>query len=742
MDVRFWRRLMVAFIGMLALMLAPPGLAQVKVSTNSTSHAPPLVLPPAVTEHPIAGDGMHIVLVSNDLGMHCSDLDSRIVSILPPFNVVHAQVIQIGSTPILLTAGSVNLIYSAANNANDPALANAPVTATNGATFKNNAGEVLIATYGPLYPPGLLAAFFPTAATQHGDLGLPVPDLYQLYLGSGALSWHQATMPAVTRSTFDPNTGYPTLLQGHPYVANVGQVFRVFDPSWPLFVKFPFGYAANGTNWFAAEGIPMAPFDDAGRENPFALMRVQARDNTSGKVLATTDTVVPVSGETNCKTCHLPASYSGSNGYGTGRLTTPTLPNTDPKFGSVITWVSEEWAADINILRVHDIMHGTKLYVGFNRKTGDSPKPVLCQTCHYSPALDLAQAGPQDGNGSFQTQHESMSRVMHNSHGMLMINGAPLFPTMPPPNDPRRIPTNGQNITPFTQQTLEATCYQCHPGKRTQCLRGTMFAKAGAVCQDCHGQMTQVGNDFSRNKPGGGFILASDFYTNPQTPRVPWANEPTCGSCHTGDANSNLVGKAGTLPASDNIRLIQTFLTTDSKATPILPTNLRFAEPRVTSGPATGNPQLFRVSTGHGGVFCEGCHGSTHAEWPLADANANDNVTATQLQGHTGKLLECEACHTGSLGATLGGPHGMHPVGNKGYTAGWISAHPDFTERTGTTACKACHGVSGLGTVLATVAIDRPNLRCESGALCKSGKITLLAGSKVSCNLCHANQIH
>ena len=682
------------------------------------------------------------MLVANDLGMHCADLDSRIASILPPFNVVHAQVIQVGSTPILLSSGSVHLIYSATLNANDPILANPPVTAANGATFKNNAGQVLIATYGPLYPPGVLAAFFPTAATERGDLGLPVPDLYQLYLGSGALSWHQATMPAVTKAQFDPNTGYPTVFQSRPFIANAWQVFRLFDPSWPMFVKFPFGYAANNTNWFAAEGIPMAPFDDAGRENPFSLMRVQARDNTTGNALATTDTVVPVSGETNCKTCHLPAGYPGSNGYGTARLRTPTLPTNDPTFGKVITWVSEEWAADINILRVHDVMHGTKLYVGYAKSNGESPKPVLCQACHYSPALDLAQVGPQDGNGKFQTTHESMSRVMHNAHGLLTEGGAPLFPTMPPPDDPRRIPTGGQNITPFTQQILEATCYQCHPGKRTQCLRGTMFAKAGVVCQDCHGQMTQVGNDFSRNQPGGGFILASDFYTNPQTPRVPWANEPTCGSCHTGDATSNLVGTPGTIPANDNIRLIQAYLSTDPKATPILPTNLRFAEPPVASGSAKGNPQLFRLSTGHGGVFCEGCHGSTHAEWPLANPAANDNVTATELQGHTGKLLECEACHTGNLPVGLGGPHGMHEVGATGYTLAWVKAHPDYTERTGTTACKACHGGLGQGTVLATAAIDRPNLPCENGAMCRNGRITLTAGSQISCSLCHKNPVH
>ena len=41
-------------------------------------------------------DNDYAVLSANDLGMHCADLDYKIFSILPPFNVVHAQVIRLG----------------------------------------------------------------------------------------------------------------------------------------------------------------------------------------------------------------------------------------------------------------------------------------------------------------------------------------------------------------------------------------------------------------------------------------------------------------------------------------------------------------------------------------------------------------------------------------------------------------------------------------------------------------------
>jgi hypothetical protein len=69
---------------------------------------------------------------------------------------------------------------------------------------------------------------------------------------------------------------------------------------------------------------------------------------------------------------------------------------------------------------------------------------------------------------------------------------------MPPPTDPSRFnPTTGKpEINAFVQDKLAGSCYQCHREKH-QCLRGAMFN--GLVCQDCHGSMRQVGNDFSIN---------------------------------------------------------------------------------------------------------------------------------------------------------------------------------------------------------------------------------------------------
>jgi hypothetical protein len=346
-------------------------------------------------------------------------------------------------------------------------------------------------------------------------------------------------------------------------------------------------------------------------------------------------------------------------------------------------------------------------------------------------------------NGRNQLAHQSNSRVMHGHHGSLPDK---LFPAIPPP-----IQAADGTITNQAERmaALEESCYQCHPGKDTQCLRGAMF-NGGMLCSDCHGNMAQVGDDFSKNvSPAnpGAFILAKDFYTNALTPRVPWANEPGCGSCHTGDAGSNLAGstdvlvnQADTYGNPDGIRLRQAFKTKDAKATPIVPTNKRFAEPLVPAShngfanPGTGNPKLYRVSTGHGGVMCEGCHGATHAEWPNANPKANDNVTAMQLQGHTGTITECSTCHdTSQLAAgTQGGPHGMHLVNDRRF---WKESHKGAAKaengKPGGGTCGACHGSDHRGTVLSRAPVAR-------SFLVESTERTVQAGQPVGCDLCHS----
>ena len=67
------------------------------VSINSTSqnHLDGAPLEP-VQEQPFIDLNEFTVIAVNDLGIHCGDMDTRNVNILPPFNVLHAVVIQKG----------------------------------------------------------------------------------------------------------------------------------------------------------------------------------------------------------------------------------------------------------------------------------------------------------------------------------------------------------------------------------------------------------------------------------------------------------------------------------------------------------------------------------------------------------------------------------------------------------------------------------------------------------------------
>lgn len=751
--------------------------------------------PASCDQPPVTDLGPLQVLAANDLGMHCADLDYQIFSILPPFNVVHAQVIEQGSGiffPRIVTGDEVDVSYAATSSPNDPAGADSINTTSENlpGIFKSNfwsdSGVALPAgtpgqgnnwtvgglAYAPLYPgvqvldtvgvgsfdalcadpanelgcPSALSLFEPIPV----NTGIPVPDLALFF----------------PLNASDPPLA--VLAQQHmPGLSNSPQMFDRFDTDLPFFINFDFGSRLQAVNWFAADGIPLLPVDDVGRSNAYPLMKVSAQDKTSGTSLASLDVVLPVASEADCQNCHadpidcldpdLPADVQSDQCNGAAISQTPFIVATIDSAPGETRLQQLLNAAKINILRLHDAKHGAE-YQNWDANGSLTAQPcdaaanpadpsclanqtpIQCSRCHYSPALDLLHAGPVDEpaqglTGRQQTLHISMSRAMHGHHGTLpAFEGQELFPAMPGPvgRDPA-----------VADAVLEQTCYQCHPGKRTQCLRGAMFS-GGVVCQDCHGDMEQVGNDFTLRVASGNpgdFVLDGSL-------RVPWATEPKCQSCHTGDARTPNHPANG-IVADDGIRLLQAYQT-EQIAVPnvgdlvtvanfIASPDSRFAENQNTNAKGDTVDVLYRLSKGHGGVMCEGCHNSTHAIWPNQNPFANDNIASEQLQGHNGTLAECVTCHTDQpLGLTLEGPHGMHPVGD----SVWNTEHKQLAENN-PNACRACHGNNGEGTVLSRMA-DTRTLQCDEEGIsgCGNNKlITLSKGTEVSCTLCHDNQL-
>jgi hypothetical protein len=201
-------------------------------------------------------------------------------------------------------------------------------------------------------------------------------------------------------------------------------------------------------NHFQANGIPVVPVGDDGAWNPYQQIAITVRDS-SGAVVASTKATVPTSDEIDCAKCH-----------GTGGV--------DSAFD--------------DILAKHEDVGGQSLAA-----------PVLCASCHGSPALGTSGAG---SSGLY------LSQAIHGFHS-----------------------------------SKGAACYDCHPGAATNCSRSLAHTKADGNCVSCHGQMSDV----AQSVAGGG--------------RIPWAKEPACGSCHASAAAPTRVaigsGAASTIAEVD-----------------------------------------------------------------------------------------------------------------------------------------------------------------------------------------------
>lgn len=412
----------------------------------------------------------------------------------------------------------------------------------------------------------------------------------------------------------------------------------------------PQSMAFNSTyNWFEADGIPIVNRDDKNLTNYYPMVRVVAKDST-GVTLATADVVLPVSDEMDCAKCHA-STVASSDAKPIAGWENDADILKDYKY-NILKLHDQEHpisAADLSEIRAKGYDYSSSLY-----DTAKAGVAILCASCHSSNALGTTSIG----------NARSLTSSLHLKHASVID------------------PSNGLALNDTLNRS---SCYSCHPGGATECLRGAMGSAKDASgnqtmqCQSCHGTMNDVGS----------------------TTRIGWLDQPNCQVCHQGGERYESALVAGTLRAV----LDNTFATTPNT-------------------PSVGT-SLYRYSTGHGDLQCSSCHGSTHAIFPTS--HAADNVYSEQIQGHSGTVAECTSCHTTVPNTTTGGPHGMHTVGQA-----WVDAHEDVAE-VNAAQCKSCHGADYRGSLLSKTFDART---FDADGLLK----TYLKGATVGCYDCHGKE--
>ncbi|MEJ2697072.1 MAG: carboxypeptidase regulatory-like domain-containing protein [Candidatus Sulfobium sp.] len=236
--------------------------------------------------------------------------------------------------------------------------------------------------------------------------------------------------------------------------------------------------------------------------------------------------------------------------YGTAVITVKDSSGNVLQTADVVAPVSTEMMCSnchgttnpqLDILQRHDALSGTNL-------VADQSSGIvhMCSECHSDNALGMpGKAGV-----------ESLSLAMHNFHRDKM------------------------NTTPEAANT-DPSCFNCHPGPKTQCLRGIM-ARAGKTCADCHGDM----NGITASIRNG---------------RQPWIQEPQCGGCHDASHAEN--------------------------------SNTLYRDSVLTNAPEEMG----------GKIYCEACHNGAHAEYTTA--NPADTTITRKFQGDNYWIWNCQVCH-------------------------------------------------------------------------------------------------
>ncbi len=225
---------------------------------------------------------------------------------------------------------------------------------------------------------------------------------------------------------------------------------------------------------FGATFIPVVPYTDKGEYNPYPIFTITAKDQKTGKILATTKTVAPTSTEMGCKNCH-----------GGGWRVEGVAGFTD--------------ATSLDILVAHDKNSGTNL--AEKAKNGE---PMLCQSCHADPVLGT-KGNPELLN---------FPAALHGWHANYLTDREGMQACVA--CHPSRPDGPTQCFRSHHAQFMD--CTNCH---------GTMEDHALSLLKKEH----------DAGKKGAARLMAKLKPRNVESieqikPRTPWINLPDCLNCH------------------------------------------------------------------------------------------------------------------------------------------------------------------------------------------------------------------
>jgi hypothetical protein len=219
---------------------------------------------------------------------------------------------------------------------------------------------------------------------------------------------------------------------------------------------------------FEATGIPVLPHDDHMTWNPYQRAVVTMKD-LSGKVIATTEVVLPVSDEMHCNKCHADGGPA-SVGIKTGNV-------------------------DTNILTLHDKRTGSMLM---------SARPVLCASCHSDNALGT-KGIPGVG---------SLSLAMHNKHGALGSKQPTCYDCHPGPNTQ----CNRSALEEMGPSGSNPNCERCHGNLAkvaSSIKQGRQPWLQEPTCVQCHGSHFKTNKSLYRNSTGMGGVYCAACHNSP-----------------------------------------------------------------------------------------------------------------------------------------------------------------------------------------------------------------------------------